>query len=60
MEPFAHSGMELVRIAQDAVNTFFENPINIPENLVHDLADGLQAFFQDYASFVSSCGKYAF
>uniref|UniRef100_A0A7N0UN58 Uncharacterized protein n=1 Tax=Kalanchoe fedtschenkoi TaxID=63787 RepID=A0A7N0UN58_KALFE len=57
IEPFAHSGMELVRIAQEAVDAFFENPIPISENLVHDLADGLQILFQDYTAFVSSCGS---
>ncbi|XP_073278806.1 protein unc-13 homolog [Primulina huaijiensis] len=56
-EPYAHSAVELVRFAKEAVESFFEIPANIPENLVYDLTDGLGHFFQDYINFVASCGS---
>ncbi|KZV20376.1 hypothetical protein F511_34854 [Dorcoceras hygrometricum] len=56
-EPYAHSAVELVRFATEAVESFFEIPANIPESLVYDLTDGLGLFFQDYIKFVASCGS---
>lgn len=56
-EPYAQSAFELTRLAKEAVDNFFEIPIGITEDLVQDLADGLENLFQDYTTFVSSCGK---
>ncbi|XP_073134703.1 protein unc-13 homolog isoform X2 [Henckelia pumila] len=56
-EPYAHSAVELVRFAKEAVESFFEIPAIIPETLVYDLTDGLGHFFQDYLEFVASCGS---
>lgn len=39
------------------MDEFFEIPIGITEDLVQDLADGLENLFQDYTTFVASCGK---
>lgn len=44
-------------LAKETVNDFFQIPIEITEDLVFDLADGLENQFQDYATFVASCGK---
>ncbi|CAK9180196.1 unnamed protein product [Ilex paraguariensis] len=56
-EPYAQSAVELMKHAKEAVDDFFEIPISISENLVHDLADGLELLFRDYTTFVASCGK---
>ncbi|KAH9755588.1 hypothetical protein KPL71_015831 [Citrus sinensis] len=55
-EPYAQSAVELMRNAKDTVDDFFEIPIGITDDLVHDLADGLQQLFREYTTFVASCG----
>ena len=39
---------------------FFKIPIGITEDIVQELADGLESLFQDYMMFVTTCGKYCF
>lgn len=56
-EPYAQSVVELMKLAKETVDDFFEIPTGITEDLVLDLVDGLEVLFQDYASFVASCGK---
>ncbi|KAL5542331.1 hypothetical protein UlMin_010041 [Ulmus minor] len=56
-EPYAQSAVELTKLAKEAVDDFFEIPIGITEDLVQDLAEGLERLFQDYTIFVSSCGS---
>ncbi|KAK4427843.1 protein unc-13 [Sesamum alatum] len=56
-EPYAHSAAELVRFSQEAVENFFDIPVNVSENLVYDLTDGLEHFFGDYIKFLASCGS---
>ncbi|KAK9219294.1 hypothetical protein WN943_007936 [Citrus x changshan-huyou] len=56
-EPYAQSAVELMRNAKDTLDDFFEIPIGITDDLVHDLADGLQQLFREYTTFVASCGK---
>ncbi|PON94817.1 hypothetical protein TorRG33x02_093300 [Trema orientale] len=56
-EPYAQSAVELTKLAKEAVDEFFEIPIGITEDLVQDLADGLENLFQDYTTFVASCGS---
>ncbi|GLT42118.1 hypothetical protein SLA2020_161380 [Shorea laevis] len=56
-EPYAQSGVELMKLAKEAVNDFFEIPIGITDDLVIDLADGLELLFQGYCTFVASCGS---
>lgn len=46
-----------MKLAKDAIDEFFEIPIGITEDLVHDLAEGLEQLFQEYTAFVASCGK---
>ncbi|KAH7573192.1 hypothetical protein ACOSP7_006656 [Xanthoceras sorbifolium] len=55
-EPYAQSGVELMKLAKETVDDFFEIPIGISDDLVHDLADGLQLLFREYTTFVGSCG----
>ncbi|XP_038723145.1 protein unc-13 homolog [Tripterygium wilfordii] len=55
-EPYALSIVELIKLAKEAVDDFFQIPIGITEDLVHDLADALEHLFQEYTSFVASCG----
>ncbi|KAK6161280.1 hypothetical protein DH2020_004661 [Rehmannia glutinosa] len=54
-EPYAHSAAELVKFAKEAVESFFEIPVTVSENLVYDLTDGLEHLFGDYITFVASC-----
>ncbi|RLN19883.1 hypothetical protein C2845_PM02G12000 [Panicum miliaceum] len=56
-EPFAGSGMELMKLARFTLEEFSEIPASAKEEVVHDLVDGLEAIFQDYISFVASCGS---
>lgn len=46
-----------MKLAKETADNFFEIPIGITEDLVLDLADGLETHFKEYASFVASCGK---
>lgn len=36
---------------------FFEIPIGITDDLILDLAEGLEQLFQEYTTFVASCGE---
>ncbi|KAG2548547.1 hypothetical protein PVAP13_9KG191800 [Panicum virgatum] len=56
-EPFAGSGMELMKLARFTVEEFSEIPASAKEEVVHDLVDGLESIFLDYISFVASCGS---
>ncbi|KAK9288727.1 hypothetical protein L1049_017191 [Liquidambar formosana] len=56
-EPFAQSAVELMKQAKEAVDDFFEIPIGISDDLVHDLADGLEHLILNYTNFVASCGS---
>ncbi|GAB2245483.1 hypothetical protein Droror1_Dr00000976 [Drosera rotundifolia] len=55
-EPFALSAVELMKLAKETVDEFFELPIGISEDLVQDLADGLERIVREYTTFVASCG----
>ncbi|KAF3780488.1 hypothetical protein EJ110_NYTH39077 [Nymphaea thermarum] len=55
-EPHAQSAAELVRLAREMVDQFFEMPVNVTDDMVQHLTDGLDAQFQGYIAFVSSCG----
>ncbi|KAA8527798.1 hypothetical protein F0562_035333 [Nyssa sinensis] len=56
-EPYAQSAVELMKYAKDAVEDFFEIQTGISEDLVQDLADGLEHLIRDYTTFVASCGS---
>lgn len=56
-EPYAQSAVELMKLAKETVEEFFEIPIGVTEELVQDLAAGLEHIFQEYITFVSSCGN---
>ncbi|KAM7256700.1 hypothetical protein ACFE04_012441 [Oxalis oulophora] len=56
-EPYAQSGVELTKLAKDTIDDFFKIPIGITDDLVLDLADGLEMLFHDYSTFVASCGS---
>lgn len=56
-DPYAQSAGEMMKLAKDAIDDFFEIPIGITEDLVHDLAEGLERLFQEYTTFVASCGS---
>ena len=44
-------------IARQTIENFFEIPIGLSEDLVQDLADGLERVIREYSSFVAACGK---
>ncbi|XP_019180876.1 PREDICTED: uncharacterized protein LOC109175947 [Ipomoea nil] len=56
-EPYALTAVELMKQAKEAVENFFELPVNINDDLVNCLADGLEQVFRDYISFVALCGS---
>ncbi|CAD6212850.1 unnamed protein product [Miscanthus lutarioriparius] len=56
-EPFAGSAMELMKLARLTIDEFSEIPASAKDEVVHDLVDGLESIFQDYISFVASCGS---
>ncbi|TKY46075.1 DUF810 protein [Spatholobus suberectus] len=55
-EPYAKSVVELMNLAKTIVREFFQIPIPITENLVQELADGLQQIFREYTMFIAACG----
>ncbi|CAI9776015.1 unnamed protein product [Fraxinus pennsylvanica] len=56
-EPYAHSAVDLIKFSKETVENFFEIPVNKSENLIFDLADGLEHIFKEYITFVASCGS---
>ncbi|GMJ09934.1 CELLULOSE-RELATED DUF810 [Hibiscus trionum] len=56
-EPYAQSAIELMDIAKEMVNDFFEIPIGITDDSVHDLAEALEQLIQEYTTFAASCGS---
>ncbi|MBA0629038.1 hypothetical protein Godav_023657, partial [Gossypium davidsonii] len=56
-EPYTQSCMELMRSANQMVKDFFDIPIGITDDLILDLAEGLKLIFQEYITFVASCGS---
>ena len=56
-EPYAQSAVELMRLAKETVNNFFGIPIGITDDLILDLAEGLEQLVQEYTTFVASCGE---
>jgi hypothetical protein len=48
--------MELMKVARATVDQFAEIPASAKDEMVQDLVDGLESVFQDYISFVASCG----
>ena len=49
--------MELIKIAKQTIDDFFEIPIGLSDDLVQDLADGLERVIREYSGFVAACGK---
>lgn len=56
-EPYAQSVVELMKLAKETVDEFFEVPVGITDDLVSELAEGLEHLFQEYIKFVEACGK---
>jgi hypothetical protein len=48
--------MELMKLARATIDEFAEIPASAKDEVVQDLVDGLESIFEDYISFVSSCG----
>lgn len=44
-------------LIKEIVNEFFEIPIGITEDLILDLAEGLEKIIEEYIIFVASCGE---
>ncbi|KAL4375681.1 hypothetical protein HN51_009649 [Arachis hypogaea] len=55
-EPYAKSVVELMNLAKIIVQEFFLLPVPITEDLVQELATGLQNLFKEYTMFVAACG----
>uniref|UniRef100_A0A0D3FDK8 MHD1 domain-containing protein n=1 Tax=Oryza barthii TaxID=65489 RepID=A0A0D3FDK8_9ORYZ len=56
-EPYAQSAVELMKLAKATVDEFFGIPVPVRDDLVQDLADGMEAIFLEYISFLTSCGS---
>ncbi|XP_028769572.1 protein unc-13 homolog [Neltuma alba] len=56
-EQHALSAVELMNLAKATVEEFFKIPIGITEDLVLDLAEGVESIVQNYTSFVAACGS---
>ncbi|KAB2014752.1 hypothetical protein ES319_D09G249000v1 [Gossypium barbadense] len=56
-ELYAHSAVELMALIKETVNDFFEIPIGVTEDLILDLAEGLEKIIEEYIIFVASCGS---
>ncbi|GJN30241.1 hypothetical protein PR202_gb18531 [Eleusine coracana subsp. coracana] len=55
-ESYAQSAVALMKLAKATVHEFFDIPVSARDDMVQDLADGLGATFQEYISFLASCG----
>ncbi|KAM3262167.1 hypothetical protein ACQJBY_052706 [Aegilops geniculata] len=56
-EPYAQSAVDLMKLAKATLDEFFAIPVSARDGMLQDLADGLGAVFQDYVSFLASCGN---
>ncbi|XP_047315048.1 protein unc-13 homolog [Impatiens glandulifera] len=56
-EAYAESAMELMKVAKEAIEDFFELPLAISEDLLLNFAKELNILFADYVSFLASCGS---
>ncbi|KAL7616610.1 hypothetical protein Lser_V15G02855 [Lactuca serriola] len=56
-EPYAQSANELMKQAKDGVDSFFDIPIGVTEDLVREFANAVEQIVQDYTIFVASCGS---
>ncbi|KAI9094756.1 hypothetical protein K1719_026562 [Acacia pycnantha] len=56
-EPYAQSAVQLVKVANTAVEEFFRIPVGVHEDLVHELAVGLETLFRQYMTSVAACGS---
>ncbi|KAL7177605.1 hypothetical protein ACSBR2_030879 [Camellia fascicularis] len=56
-EPYAQSAVDLMKIAKETLEDFFEIPLSISDDLVRDLAYNLELLFRDYITFIASCGS---
>lgn len=45
-----------MKLAKATIDEFFGIPVAARDSMVQDLADGLGAVFQEYTSFLASCG----
>ncbi|MED6132649.1 hypothetical protein PIB30_020985 [Stylosanthes scabra] len=55
-EPYAKSVVELMNLGKIIVQEFFLLPVPITEDLVQELAGGLQNLLKEYTMFVAACG----
>ncbi|KAJ8763893.1 hypothetical protein K2173_003675 [Erythroxylum novogranatense] len=56
-EPYAQSAVELMKIAKETVEEFFNIPVGIGDDLVYELTEGLENLFNEYTNFVAACGS---
>uniref|UniRef100_A0ACD5TJP0 Uncharacterized protein n=1 Tax=Avena sativa TaxID=4498 RepID=A0ACD5TJP0_AVESA len=56
-EPFPGSAIELMKLARATIDEFSDIPATSKDDVVQELVDGLESIFQDYISFVASCGS---
>ncbi|KAE8668000.1 peptide transporter PTR3-A-like [Hibiscus syriacus] len=54
---YAYSAAELMNLTKETVNEFFQIPVGITEDLILDLAEGLEQVIQEYVTFLASCGS---
>ncbi|KAF5202271.1 unc-13-like protein [Thalictrum thalictroides] len=57
LQPYVHSAVLISNFAKETVEDFFDIPIAISDDLVQDLADGLELLFRDFTAFVAFCGS---
>ncbi|KAL8161950.1 hypothetical protein V2J09_013439 [Rumex salicifolius] len=55
-EPFAQSAGDLMKLLREIIDEFFLLPVGISDDLLHDLANGLDRVAREYITFVASCG----
>ncbi|KAK9009441.1 hypothetical protein V6N11_035973 [Hibiscus sabdariffa] len=56
-EPHAYSAVDLMNLTKETVNDFLQIPVGVTEDLVLDLAQGLEKTIQEYVTFATSCGS---
>ncbi|XP_068665471.1 protein unc-13 homolog [Aristolochia californica] len=56
-EPYAQSAVEIMTLAKETLDHFFEIPAGAGNDKIQNLADGLESLLQEYMTFAASCGS---
>ncbi|GJW39485.1 mammalian uncoordinated homology 13 protein [Tanacetum coccineum] len=56
-EPYAQSALDLIQETKVAIDSYFDIPIGVSQDLVREFAYAVEDILHDYTNFVASCGS---